>query len=76
MPIGIVMNYYWMNDLSKAIQLSISGNFLGILLYYMYDLFWIKYLESFLFVTIPRRFRRFCLAALALTKNIVKCKVK
>jgi len=42
-PVTLIINYLFLGNLSSSFTLTIVGNFVGTILYYLYDLTWFKY---------------------------------
>jgi uncharacterized membrane protein len=42
-PVSLIVNYLFIGNIATSINLAIVGNFIGTVLYYLYDRTWFRY---------------------------------
>ena len=42
-PVGLIIGYIYLGELTESVELTILMNFVSTILYYLYDLVWYKY---------------------------------
>lgn len=45
-PMSLFINYFLTHDVSTSINITIIGNVVGTILYYLYDKFWFAFRET------------------------------
>ena len=41
-PVSLIINYIFIGSISTSINLTVVGNLVGTILYYLYDIMWFK----------------------------------